>query len=419
MLCLFERSYNQPPYIFPFLRQSTDSKMALVSRVIGDCPGCGLKNGFGKVEVFRGSYVFLGCKKCRYSERVQLPPLQKKVLYLDQYFFSHTFRGKQPEYLKVAELIEKASSMQLLVAPYSSIHEDETHQWEKRDALFKFIKATSRGHTFKSEFEVEQTQVRKAFRAWLSKEQLEYLLEEKDALRGDIHHWDGYMRIEVGRYMGNIELIRELKGQSVEGLVDLFDGWRQSTNTFEEDLAQEYEAVPIGYFGSYFDYIGRLVSGDVEGFLTSPVMSMMVEGLLRIAPKEVPDDGRLKMCAEFLMQSQHFRNTPTHYLAARVYATVKDMVKRGAYTNREKALKIFNGFFYDVKHLSTYAPYCDAFLLDNRMADIVSKPSVGLEQRYGTKIFSENNWDELISWLEALPSTMSEEHKAGLVAAYQ
>ncbi len=393
--------------------------MALVSRVTGDCPGCGLKDGFGKVEVFSGSYVFLGCKKCRYSERIQLPPVRKKILYLDQYFFSHTFRGKQPEYLKAAELIEKASSMQLLVAPYSSVHEDETHLWEKRDELFKFIKATARGHTFKFEFDVERTQVWKAFRAWLNKQPANYLVEEADALRDDVHQWDGYIRIEVGRYMGNIELIRELKGRSVEGLIDLFDGWRKSTTTFEEDLAQEYAAVPKGYFDSYFDYVGRIVSGDAEAFLTSPVMSMMVESLLRMVPKEVSEEGRLRVCAEFLMQSEHFRNTPSHYLAARVYATVKDMVKRGAYTNREKALKIFNGFFYDVKHLSTYAPYCDAFLLDKRMADIVSKPTVGLEQRYGTKVFSENNWEELIAWLESLPGTMSEEHKAGLIAAYQ
>ncbi|MEY4757093.1 MAG: hypothetical protein RJA34_1991 [Pseudomonadota bacterium] len=392
--------------------------MALVSRVTVDCPQCGLRDGFGKVEVFSGSYVFLGCKKCHYSERIQLPPLRKKILYLDQYFFSHTFRGKLPEYLKAAELIEKASSMQLLVAPYSSIHEDETHLWEKRDELFKFIKATSRGHTFKSEFEVEQTQVWKAFRAWMNKVSPDYLVEEKDALRGDIHQWDGYMRIEVGRYMGNIELMRRLKDQSVEGLVDLFDGWRKSNSTFEEDLAQEYASVPKGYFDSYFDYVGRIVSGDVEAFLTSPMRSMMVESMLRMVPKEVPEEGRLRVCAEFMMQSEHFRSIPSHYLAARVYATVKDMVKRGAYTNREKALRIFNGFFYDVKHLSTYAPYCDAFLLDKRMADIVSKPSVGIEQKYGTKIFSENNWDELIAWLEVLPKSMSEEHRAGLIAAY-
>lgn len=393
--------------------------MALVSRVTGDCPKCGLKDGFGKVEIFNGSYVYLGCKKCRYSERIQLPPLRKKILYLDQYFFSHTFRGKQAEYLKVAELIEKASSLQLLVAPYSSVHEDETHLWSKRDELFKFIKATARGHTFRAEFEVEQTQVGKAFRAWLGDAPANYPVEEADALRGDVHQWNGYMRIEVGRYMGNIELIRELKQRSVDGLIGLFDGWRQSTTTFEDDLAREYAVIPTGYFEAYFDYIGRIVSGDADAYLNAPMMSMMVESMLRIVPPDVPDENRLKVCAEFMARSEHFLDIPTHYLATRVYATVKDMVKRGSYTSRDKALRVFNGFFYDVKHLSTYAPYCDAFLLDNRMADIVSRPSVGLEQKYGTKIFSENNWDELIAWLEVLPATMSEEHIAGLIAAYQ
>lgn len=392
--------------------------MALVTRVTGDCPKCGRKNGFGKVEIFSGSYVFLGCKTCRYSERIQLPKLRKKVIYLDQFFFSHVFGGESKDYLKAAKLIESASALQLLVAPYSSVHEDETHLWEHREELFEFIKATSRGHKFRYAFNVQQTQISKAFRAWLNKVPARYQVEERDVLRDDIHQWDGYMRIEVGRYLGDIELIRELKGRSVAGLVDLFPGWRTSTATFEEDLNQEHLATAKGYFDAYRDYLIRMVSNDADAFLSAPVLSMVVKSMLHVVPTDVPIAQRLKMCVEFMTQSEHFRDIPSHYLSSRIYATVKDMVRQGSYANRDKALRVFRGFFYDVKHISTYAPYCDAFVLDKRMADIVNKPSVGLAQKYGTMVFSENNWDALMVWLEALPVTMSEEHKSGLVAAY-
>jgi len=392
--------------------------MAIVCRVTGDCPGCGRKDGFGKVDVYE-TYVYLGCKSCRYRSRIPLPKLRKKILYLDQFFFSRALRGQSPKYQKVAQLIEKASAEQLLVAPYSTVHEDETHLWEKRDELFKFIKATCRGHTFVMESDVDQTQIWKAFKGWLDKAPAEYQIEERDVLRDNVHKWDGYMRFEVGRYTGDIELIRSLKAQSVEGLVDLFPSWRSSSATFEQDLEQEHLASFRGYFDAYVDYMKRMVSGDIDAFMSAPVISMVVESMLRIVPSEIPAEGRLKLCAEFMANSAHFRNIPSQNLSARIYATVKNMVRQGSYLNRDSALKVFHGFFYDVKHISTYAPYCDAFLMDNRMADIVSKPSVGLEQRYGTKVFCENSWEELIAWLEGLSGTMTEEHRAGLIAAYQ
>jgi hypothetical protein len=68
---------------------------------------------------------------------------------------------------------------------------------------------------------------------------------------------------------------------------------------------------------------------------------------------------------------------------------------------------------------ATCAPYYDAFVMDKPMAELFTKTTVGLDRDFGTKVFSLNNWNELICWLEALPITMSEEHKAGLVAVYQ
>jgi hypothetical protein len=99
-------------------------------------------------------------------------------------------------------------------------------------------------------------------------------------------------------------------------------------------------------------------------------------------------------------------------------ATLKLLVKDGAYANRERALQRLSGVFYDVKHIATYAPYVDAFVMDQPMADLVSRPTVRLEERYGTKIFSLSNWGDFLAWLDRLEAEMSEEHLAGLRVAY-
>ena len=74
--------------------------MALVSHVLGNCPGCRRKDSFENVDVFRGDHVYQGCKACSFSRRVPLPKLKKRVIYLDQFFFSHALRGQDPRFLR-------------------------------------------------------------------------------------------------------------------------------------------------------------------------------------------------------------------------------------------------------------------------------------------------------------------------------
>ena len=99
-----------------------------VTHVLGDCPGCAGKSCYGNVSV-GGNQVLRGCKSCSYSTTVWLPAIRKKVIYLDQFFFSHAFRGRDPRFATAVERVKRMTHLQLLVSPYSSVHEDETHQW--------------------------------------------------------------------------------------------------------------------------------------------------------------------------------------------------------------------------------------------------------------------------------------------------
>ena len=390
--------------------------MALVNYILGDCPGCKARRAFGNVDVY-GEYVYRGCKRCRYSERVSLPPLKKKVLYLDQFFLSHAFRGGDARFVAAADRIARLASLQLLVVPFSSIHEDETHQWEKRNELFKFIKATARGHEFEPAYEVEQTQIVTSFQKWLAGKPAEYSLASADAVKGDIHHWESYIRIEVGRYRGDVELIRDLKKQSTEGLVDLFEGWRKLQTPFEEDLQAEYQVAGKAYMDFYLEFMLRVAGGDYMAMFDAPIISQVVQMMLHVIPEDVSPEHKLRKCAEFF-GSDHFKELPYQWLHAHMLATLKLLVKHGAYANRDRALQKLSGLFYDVKHIATYSPYVDAFVMDQPMADLVSRPTVHLEKRYGTKVFSLNNWDGFLAWLDLVEVEMSAEHIEGLRLAY-
>jgi len=388
---------------------------------LGNCPGCGALNKFGNVSVQK-SHVLRGCLSCQYSVHIPLPPLWKKILYLDQFFFSHSFLEKDDRFVVAAHQISKISADQLLLVPYSSVHEDESHQWrgyrgKTKDDLMKFIKSTARGHEFEPAYEVEQTQLARAFQNFRSEAPPTFKLQSDDALDGTIHDWDDYFWIDVGRYWGDTEKLKEAKRQSVYALVDdAFEKWRQSTLTFEQQVAGEMREAAKGYINAYIEFAARIGNGELDAIFDAPLISEYVSSLLHVLPPEDPDE-RLKTIFRFFV-SEHFQEIPYLWLSARIYAVLKEMVKNGAYQNREEAKTRLSGFFQDIKHVATYAPYCDAFFMDKVMAHIVADPRINLEARFGVRVFSVNNWDSFLGWLNDLETGMSPEHRAGLSAAY-
>lgn len=347
-----------------------------------------------------------------------LPPVHKKVIYLDQFFLSGAFRGGDERFVRAAERIAQLAENQLLVAPYSSIHEDETHLWPGFAELYPFIKRASRGAEFELASEVEREQLLRAFKNWRAQGPVEQALEREDALESaQVNSWDSYFWIDVGGYMGDPQLLGELKRQSVEGLVDAFPAWRQSTNTFEQDVAAEYAAAAKGFMDSYIEFMVRVGTGDYMALFDSPTMSMVVQGCMFMLPEDMEPDEKLRQCARFLV-SDYFKAAPSQWLSAHMFATLKSQVRAGAYQNRERALNRLSGVFFDIKHISTYAPYVDAFIMDRPMAELVSHPGVNLEERYNTKVFSLSNWDELFAWLDGLEAGMTAEHRQGLLDAY-
>jgi len=393
----------------------------IVTRILGDCPKCGAKNKFGNVSV-RGNQLFRGCMDCSYRLTIPLPDIRKKILYLDQFFFSSAYRQCDKRFLEATKLIRKVSEDQLLVTPFSTIHEDETHQWrgyddKNKEELMEFIKATSRGNRFKPYYNIERTQIGRAFDAFINGYSEIFELKESDAVDGDIHQWDNYLRIDTRGYDGDIKLIRYLKERSVEELVDQFPRWRESKNSFDEDVKFELKDAARIYVKSYRQFLSRLAGGDHNALYDSPIISMVVQELFSCLPDEINPEEGWELIKQFF-ETSHFKEVPYCRISATIYAKLRHMVRRGSYGNSDNAIKRLSGFFQDVKHISAYAPYSDAFVMDRPMASIVSDPNVNLGKEYNVKIFSLNNWDQFLSWLNKLKDEMSEEHAAGLATAY-
>ena len=395
--------------------------MAFVSYVLGDCPGCGARHSFGNVSV-RDDHVLRGCKSCQHESMAWLPEIRKKVLYLDQCFFSGAFRGGDARFVEAVERVKRMAHLQLLLVPYSSVHEDETHQWRghkefSHTDLLAFIKAAARGAEFKKDYRVERTQVTKAWSAFLKAMPSDFAFDDDDAIDGPLNKWDDYLRIEVGGYFKDVELRRTLKAQAVDNLIKAFDEWQTAKTTFEQDVAVEMQAAAENYLDTYVTMEKRLVQGDFAATIDSPIAAQVMEHMLHWLADTQPLGDKLQRCVEFF-KSEYFKQVPMLWIEARMFATLKAMVKRGAYANRDDAHRRLSGIFEDIKHIALYAPYCDAFFMDQPMAELVRQPTIGLEQRYGVEVFSLNNQDDFFAWLDRLEREMSDEHRAGVKVAY-
>lgn len=248
----------------------------IVTHVTGDCPKCGAAQSFGNVLVL-GDVLLRGCAACETTERVELPRLRKAVVYLDQFVFSGAQRDPDGPFADILARIRRSSSLQRLVAPFSSLHELEAYQWREGRELMNFIRAVSRGHRFRSDHDVLVAQVLAGLARFTADGPAQAPLKEADAIPSEAHHWDGYFRIDLTRYLGDTENIRLLKSESVARLIHFFDEWQASRASFEEDVELEVAGMADALLGAYFQYLKRTVGGDLMAEVDSPVTS-------RIAP---------------------------------------------------------------------------------------------------------------------------------------
>ena len=382
--------------------------MALVSYIIGACPSCGTPESYGNVMV-GGNTLSRGCLQCKHWDRIPLPKLQKKVIYLDQFFFSHAFRGEHKMFVEAQKCITDLALAQQLVAPYSNLHEDESQLWTEaqRAPLLKFIKQTSLGHKFSYEYEVKNRQIHRAFQAFLASGPTAHTVERSDALERDVNAWDGYIWVDAGNFLDKHGDLKMRKDRSIEDLLDAFDAWATSPSTFNEDVQFELRSSGKSYTEHYVNYVERIVSRDPTAFLTANENSMMIESLLHYHDKQ-PAPLRMQRIQAFF-QSEYFANVPEARIGSEFFALLRHRLRQGEYKNKEKNRDRFGGLFYDIRFISTYAPYCDAMVVDNLMFQWATDPLIDLPKRFGVRLFSRRNWDEFLTYLADLAASQRPE----------
>ncbi|MBF0616419.1 MAG: hypothetical protein HQK88_06345 [Nitrospirae bacterium] len=290
-----------------------------MTRRLGNCPECGGVNTYPFLFISNNNMIYK-CKKCKETQSKALPLIKKKIIYLDQFFLSKVFRKSEEDFIKASETLTRLAYYQVLVCPYSTIHETETHQWRYNEMaeLFEFIKRYSRGHYFEADYEVEMTQLKRSYEAFLNGASPAIGLLEQDAVPEDVHQWDNHIFVDAGRYVEDAELVRSLKNQVVDNIIMDIDEWRKQRLSFEEIFELNVGA----WEKTVKDAFKELKFQTIDNPLFLPILSKYLMQLFMFNSRgETPDERYLKM-TEY-MKSDYIKHIPFVNIFSKIYSLLR------------------------------------------------------------------------------------------------
>jgi hypothetical protein len=314
-------------------------------------------------------------------------------------------------------MVRDLLDLQLLAIPYSSTHVAEADLNGKyRDELVQFIQRVSRSHQFEPYWRVEEIQILKAFHAYLDNAPAAYQKEERDALCPSVHDWDSDYSVSVFSAATGVDRRSMCKQQSVDELLKVLPQWANKGRTFEDDLELEIGDHARILVDNYLKKTARLIMRDFSALIDSPVNASVVADMRRVVEAKKVNPAAIGA----FFRAQHFAQVPTVQLSARLFSAYKQSLRSRMIpdSTSKTARKKLSGFFYDIQHAATYAPYCDGYFTDRAMAKLMKEQRVRVEQDFGCKVFSVESMDSFLGWLEELRSRMTPVHADDLKWAY-
>jgi len=171
------------------------------------CPKCKKKDSFGTLMINETCFT-KRCRECWYSQTYKLPPLDKKVIYLDQFVISNMMKsindkiGKKQKvekvYLKLFEKLDRLVKLQIIVCPDSSFHRDES-LLSFYSAIKRMYEQLSHGVSFYDTSTIRRFQICEDFKHYLEDENKDYKtnIDVNSVTMGNLCGWQSKMLISV------------------------------------------------------------------------------------------------------------------------------------------------------------------------------------------------------------------------------
>jgi len=398
------------------------------------CPKCKKKDGFGTLMINETCFT-KRCRECWYSQTYKLPPLDKKVIYLDQFVISNMMKsindkiGKKQKvekvYSKLFEKLDRLVKLQIIICPDSSFHRDES-LLSFYSAIKRMYEQLSHGVSFYDTSTIRRFQICEDFKHYLEDENKDYktTIDVDSVTMGNLCGWQSKMLIsvDVPIKQEDIEAFRASRLVVHENFKKVFQFWQnEKTKTYLEffkEIASEYgNGIVTRYVNSIAQYFQAsmgtksLSNDDIFSFTNEE--SVLFSAMLRYFEDKSNHIENLKKIIDYLKSSRLEKN-PINEIYSSLWSAIAYQASKGGRTTAPNI-----GMFNDINMVSTLLPYCDAIFIDKDMHSILNFGAVKqVVSKYKTKIYSLNNINDFFELLDKLEKSASKKHTNLVIKAY-
>lgn len=392
------------------------------------CPSC-KKETYGiRMDFSDGQDYVRGCTDCGHTNKLTLPSVTKKAIYLDQNIISEMTKildvgNPNYERIKAAphydfwttawKTLSRLVKKQLIICPDSFFHRHESVVAKNHKKLFKVYESLSHGVTFQPDDIIQRLQSNHYFKKYLGLASGEISFDPQSIVIGDkINTWHNNFRIAIGpiKMPDEVENLREGRENAYEYLEKIYPSWQTTTQSFEQLTQNEAEAfikAQVGSIDQYLETKRKILAGEIEPDIyniTSPFALDWLSDTRKILETVTNKPEEQKKIIDSFFRSAEILNIPSILISSLLYASVATAAKNGSGMPTR-------GVFNDVQCISAYLPYCDAMFVDNENARYLSSPEVISKiGRFGTKIFSLSSKEKFLEYLDEIERSASPEH---------
>jgi len=413
----------------------------LISPPFKTCPKCGHET-FGVLTISKGSYS-RRCRDCWHMVmRIPLPPVRKKIIYLDQYVVSNLMKldnptlqrtdklAANPFWQELRDLLTELRDLQLIVCPDSTSHVSESRISPFNAELKRTYEHLSGGITFNSFSDISNSQIVELARAWSEQREPIFNFDPCRVLSDDPNKWNDrfYITFHDNPFVipTNIKAARAMTHAHVAHL--FHDVWSQEKRSFQH----WYDLERKGFQG----HLGQAVvtarrerieamlafrpgvepSLELVGkFLGSPEEALC-EGLRRIM--QFPGTGGERTPEEVAALEKSFgeanriAEAPFVKLQAMMFAAIAMLAAGG------KKEPPNEGMTTDIETVAHLLPYCDAMFMDNECRSLLLNVPLALRPQEVSRVYSLNCRAEFLEYLRSLRADLTPEHIQALHDVY-
>jgi hypothetical protein len=395
------------------------------------CPNCHRQDTYG-VLVIGGLQYTRRCRECWHDDQYPLPPLCKKVIYLDQMVVSNMTKALHPTaaagreidpvWRELFEKLDVVCKMQLAICPDSETHREESAVWKHPEALRSMYERFSYGVTFRDAPSAREAQLMDFLENWLAGRPTDPVAADRATLiRGSIDSWQERFRVTVGSFKPEDwpERLRESRSHAKERLRQLSEHWQQVPNfSFDAVYRNELRAIGQTMIQLHLQSIregAEVIAGtrpfDPEVFLPSNATSTILEIHHGLREHGVPEEELWQKTVEFFA-SPHLEQVPYLRISCMLFAA---FVRKAASGQRRAP---GGGTLNDVKTVATVMPGCDAIFVDNEVAALLGEEPLRSRLDFGTRVFSQRTRDQFFAYLDEIRDGASDEHVAAVSEVY-